>query len=108
MYFKKEDMAGTHYTWSADVKKQVFTGQPSRRAFDRFNGDQVLFLINFYGSMLNEFSMQDGRALEHDILNHLPTNAFSEISAINWIRRFCLTGMESNKARYTPIATPTN
>jgi hypothetical protein len=47
MYFKKEDLAGTHYTWSANDKKQVFTGRPSRKSFDRFNGDQVLFLINF-------------------------------------------------------------
>ena len=98
-------MAGTHYTWSANEKKQLFTGQPSRKAFDRFNGDQVLFLINFYGSMLTEFSLEDGRILEQDILNHLPTNAISEISAINWIRRFCLTGMASKKD--TPIGTPT-
>ena len=107
MYFKKEDMAGTHYTWSANEKK-VFTGQPSRRAFDRFNGDQVLFLINFYGSMLTEFSLQDARILEQDILNHLPTNANSEISAINWIRRFFPTGMASNKDRDMTIGTPTN
>jgi hypothetical protein len=95
MYFKKEDMAGTHYTWSTDDKKQVFNGQPSRRAFDRFNGDQVLFLINFYGSTLEEFSVQDGRALENDILNRLPTNASSEMSVINWMRRSCLTGLDS-------------
>jgi len=108
MYFKKEDMAGTHYTWSANDKKQVFTGQPSRKAFDRFNGDQVLFLINFYGSLLMEFSLQDGRALEQDILNQLPINAMSEVSAINWIRRVSLTGMVSNKDTYMHIGTPTN
>jgi len=104
MYFKKEDLAGTHYTWGANEKKQVFTGQPSRRAFDRFNGDQVLFLINVYVSLLTEFSLHDGRKLEQEILNHLPTNATSEISAINWMRRFCLTGLTTaNQERFTPV-----
>jgi hypothetical protein len=108
MYFKKEDMAGTHYTWSASDKKQVFAGQPSRKPFDRFNGDQVLFLINFYGSILKEFTLQDGRVLEQDILKQLPINAMSEISAINWIRRFCFTAMVSKSDRYMHIGTPTN
>ena len=108
MYFKKEDLAGTHYTWSANDKKQVFTGRPSRKSFDRFNGDQVLFLINFYGSMLMEFSLQDCRVLEQDILKQLPINAMSEVSAINWIRRVSLTGMASNKESYMHIGTPTN
>ena len=108
MYFKKEDMAGTHYTWSANDKKQVFTGQPSRKAFDRFNGDQVLFLINFYGSMLVEFSLQDGRVLEQAVLNQLPINAMSEVSALNWIRRSRLNAMTSNRDRYTPNSIPTN
>jgi len=108
MYFKKEDMAGAHYTWSANDRNQVFTGQPSRKSFDRFNGDQVLFLINFYGSMLMEFSVQDGRVLEQDILKQLPINAMSEISAINWLRRFSLTGMASKSDHYMHIGTPTN
>ena len=108
MYFKKEDLAGTHYTWSANDKKQVFTGRPSRKSFDRFNGDQVLFLINFYGSMLMEFSLQDGRVLEQAVLNQLPINAMSEVSALHWLRRSCLTGMPSNRDHYTPNGIPTN
>ena len=86
MYFKKEDMAGTHYTWSADDKKKLFTGQPSRKAFDRFNGDQVLFMINFYGSLSDQTTISEGRKIEYDITNHLPIGPQSEISVFNWLR----------------------
>ena len=79
-------MNGTHYRWEAEGKKHVFTGQPTRRAFDPFNGDQVLFLINFYASLIYNFSLQDGQELEQDILHHLPAQVKSEISVLSWIQ----------------------
>ena len=85
MLFQKQDMNGTHYTWTNDGK-HVFIGQPSRRIFDSLNGDQVLFLINFYGSLSEKFTIQEGRKIEYEISNHLPLEVKSEISVFNWIR----------------------
>ncbi|HET6994264.1 MAG TPA: hypothetical protein VFI06_04730 [Chitinophagaceae bacterium] len=85
MQFQKEDLEGTFYDWSDD-KQDLFTGRPSRRSFDRFNGNQVLFLINFYGSLSENFTLQEGKSLERRIQYELPIEAKSEISVFNWIR----------------------
>lgn len=86
MTFSKEDLASEHYTWSNNSDSVLFTGQPSRRVFDRFNGDQVLFLINFYGSMAEKFTVQEGRRIEDLIFNQLPSDAKSEMAVFNWLR----------------------
>lgn len=85
MHFQKQDLESTGYHWSED-EKHLFTGQPSRRNFDRYNGDQVLFLINFYGSLSDRFTISEGKLLEKKIQYDLPMEAKSEISVFNWIR----------------------
>lgn len=84
MPFLKEDLGGSHYNWSD--AKDPYTGQPSRRLFDRYNGDQVLFIINFYSSVSEKFTLVEGRKMEDLITNHLPLEAKSEISVFNWLR----------------------
>ena len=86
MRFQKQDLTGTHYHWQDD--KQVFTGQPSRRVFDRLNSNQVLFIINSYGSVLEKFTLEEGRAIEMQIATRLPIDTKSEISVFNWIRNW--------------------
>lgn len=89
MHFQKIHLDGNHYNWIED-EKQLFTGQPSRRSFDRFNGNQVLFLINLYGSFSERFTLNDGKSIEQRILHDLPTEAKSEISVFHWIRNIFL------------------
>jgi hypothetical protein len=86
MPFLKEDLSGNHYTWGGERSKTTFSGQPSRRLFDRFDGDQVLFMINFYGTLSDKFTIEEGRKIEELILHQLPTDAKSEISVFNWLR----------------------
>ena len=83
MPFVKEDLAGEHYTWSNGIS---FTGSPSRRLFDRSNGNQVLFIINFLGSLSEQFGIPEGRKMEEMIKLHLPTDIRSEMSVFNWLR----------------------
>ncbi len=85
MPFLKEDLTGLHYNWADKPEGEAYTGQPSRRLFDRFNGDQVLFLINFYGSLSEKFTLLEGRKMEELITNQLPLEAKSEISVFNWL-----------------------
>ena len=85
MLFQKHDLEGTVYNWVED-DRQMFTGQPSRRSFDRYNGNQVLFLINLFGSLSDRFTLQEGKEIEQRILNDLPLEAKSEISVFNWIK----------------------
>lgn len=95
MHFQKEHLEGTHYNWSTGSQKNKFMGQPSRRSFDRFDGDQVLFLINFYGSVADRFSIAEGKKIEYAIYHHLPLDAKSEVSVFNWIRNDCLAEQET-------------
>ena len=85
MPFSKEDLVNPHYNWEAE-EPTMFTGTPSRRPFNRFNGNQVLFLINSFGSLSEKFSLTEGRQAEDLILHHLPDDAKSEISVFNWLK----------------------
>jgi len=87
MTFSKDDMCFIHYRWEKDERPagEVFCGEPSRRIFDPFNGDQVLFLINFYGSVVKSFGLKDAHALERKIAHQLPLERKSDRSVYNWI-----------------------
>jgi len=94
MHFHRNDLVGTHYSW-ADEGKHFYTGQPSRRIFDKFNGDQVLFLINFYGSLSGDkFTITEGKAIEQKIIHDLPSDAKSEISVFNWLWKTAVISAE--------------
>jgi len=79
-------MEGTHYSWR-DQDSQLFFGEPSRRIFDRSNGTQVLFIINFYASLCEQFSPGEGKKIEQQIADSLPADIKSEISVFNWLRK---------------------
>lgn len=94
MRFQKQDLVGDHYHWTQ--AHNVFQGQPSRRLFDPANGDQVLFLINFFGSLSDRFTVHEGRLIESEISRRLPLEAKSEISVYNWIRQIDLANISSS------------
>ena len=87
MTVRKEDLKG-EYTWMEGSGQSLFNGELTRRKFDRNNGDQVLFLINLFGSQSKDFSVEEGLKIEELILDHLPLEAKSEISVFNWLREF--------------------
>jgi len=84
--FLKQHLISSHYSWLEDGKKNVFVGRPSRRTFNRYNGDQVLFMINCYFSMLDRYSINEGKKVENELLNHLPLEMQSEISVFQWLQ----------------------
>ena len=86
MPFLKEDLAGQHYSWTNATDPSSFNGLPSRRLFDRYNGDQVLFIINSCGSLTEQFTAGEGRKIEELISSQLPMEAKSEISVFNWLK----------------------
>lgn len=86
MNFQKKDMEVGHYKWNDNPDHQFFSGEPSRRLFDRFHGDQVLFVINCYGSLTEKFTVREGKQIEMAIINQLPIDAKSEISVLHWIK----------------------
>jgi len=89
MPFLKEDLAYRHYTWKQENVSSVFDGQPSRRLFDRFDGDQVLFIINSFTNHSDESSVKEGREIEEMINSRLPIEAKSEVSVFKWLQSVC-------------------
>lgn len=85
MPFQKKDLACTHYQ-EQDEGVKLLSGQPSRRAFDRFNSSQVLFVLNSYAEGNEKVTIEDFRDLEMQIATRLPIGTSSEISVFNWIR----------------------
>jgi hypothetical protein len=79
-------MEGSHYNWLDNNEKILYIGPPSRRSFDPFNGDQVLFVINSYAVLIDNFSIGKGQQIERQLLYYLPTNLKSEISVLNWLK----------------------
>ncbi|MBL7740522.1 MAG: hypothetical protein JNK14_14990 [Chitinophagaceae bacterium] len=85
MHFVKENLLQQHYTWSGENRNPVFIGSASRRTFNRFNGEQVLFIINLYAASAALFTIADGQRLEKMILDELPIDTKSELSVLNWL-----------------------
>ena len=83
MAFVKEDLTGEHYSWSNETS---FAGTPSRRLFDRFNGHQVLFILNSLHEESEKFNLQECNRVEELLLDKLPTDIRSELSVYNWLR----------------------
>jgi len=84
MPFQKEQLTG-HYSWNNTTLNSL-TGEPSRRFFDRFNGDQVLFIINSYGSVSGQYTPDEAQRMEELINRYLPLDVKSEMSVFNWLK----------------------
>lgn len=83
MLFRKEYLQGNMYHWADEP---TFAGDPSRRLFNRLNGNQMLFIINYYASLINGFTINNGLQIEDMLVNQLPVEAKSEISVVKWLR----------------------
>lgn len=86
MSFTKEHLAGL-YNWSLDHKASIFKGLPSRRIFDRHNGNQVFFIIEHLLERVGSISIKQGKEIEMMIINKLPFAASSEITVFNWLQK---------------------
>lgn len=86
MHFLKEHLAGHHYYWNTISDTTAFTGTPGRRLFDPFNGQQVLYIINYFGQSIGILTEEAGRTLEEMMLKQLPEEVKSEVAVFNWLR----------------------
>lgn len=86
MSFSKEHLTGL-YNWAPEPETPLFTDSPTRRTFDRFNGHQVLFIINRVLEVSGTFTIEDGRKLEALIINKLPFDPCSELTVFNWLQK---------------------
>lgn len=86
MLFSKEHLSGL-YNWLPETGTSVFDGDATRRLFNRYNGHQVLFIINLLLDSCGNFSIDQGRQIEKLIINKLPFNPSSELTVFNWLQQ---------------------
>ena len=84
MRFLKEHLSAYNYSW---INEATFTGEASRRVFDRYNGNQLLFILNLYASLIDGFTVKMGLKIEDRLMNQLPIDTKSEISVLHWLNR---------------------
>ena len=58
----------------------------ARRRFDRFNGNQISYLIHSFGQSIDKLTIEDGQRIENLIMKELPSELKSEIAVFNWIK----------------------
>lgn len=86
MAFSKKDLTGL-YNWTPEPETPLFEGLPSRRSFDRYNGNQVFFIITLLLERLGNPSIEQGREIEMMIINKLPFASSSELTVFNWLEK---------------------
>jgi len=86
MQFLKEHLKGTHYNLSTEARHKELMSAPDRRIFDRLNGNQMLYLINFFGYSIGKLTIELGQKIENLISKELPVELKSEIAVFNWLR----------------------
>ena len=84
MRFLKEHLIAYNYNW---INEAIFTGEASRRTFNRYNGNQLLFVLNLYASLIEGFTINMGLKIEDRLMNQLPAGAKSEISVLHWLNQ---------------------
>lgn len=86
MIFLKEHLRKQHYNWTVALLHSTANNEPNRKVFDRFNGFQVLFIINYFGKSLGKLTVTEGIKVEELISAQLPLELKSELSVFNWLR----------------------
>ena len=86
MLFSKEHMNGL-YDWPQERERSVYDGDATRRLFNRYNGNQVLFIINLIMDSCGCRTVDHGTKIERLIINQLPINPSSELTVYNWLRK---------------------
>ena len=86
MAFLKEHLIGM-YEWKQELTLTEFDGHATRRIFNRWNGYQVLFIINVFLLRSGLGSVEEGRNAEMLLLNQLPLDTKSEISVLQWLNK---------------------
>jgi hypothetical protein len=87
MEFTKEHLINKNYDWSTQPRHNhnVISSSPDRRLFDRLNGNQILYLINFFGHSVGNITIDDGQRIEDLITKELPAELKSEKAVFNWL-----------------------
>ena len=84
MLFLKEHLSAYNYTWINEVN---FNGEAGSRLFNRYDGNQLLFILNLYASLIEGCTINMGLKIEDRLMNQLPTDNISEAAVLKWLKQ---------------------
>ena len=86
MNITREQLKGTNYLWTEEaIAGKLLHEGPSRRVFNRFNGYQLLAMIQYFAGQYDVTADTDQLKLENMLLHYLPFGLKSELSVFNWL-----------------------
>jgi hypothetical protein len=87
LVFKKEDLSEIDYSWNKNLtdENKLNISEPSRRLFDRYNGNHILYMINYFADTVQRISLKEARTLERLLRDKLPLGVKSELSVFRWL-----------------------
>jgi hypothetical protein len=89
MPYSKTDMYYQSYKWSvyATVDPKI-SGRPNNVVFNREQGYEVLYMINYLLTELNVDSKSIGQRIEKFIKTDLPYNQSTQKEVESWIKKY--------------------
>jgi len=86
MIITRAQLKGTNYLWTEEtMASKLLHEGPSRRIFNRFNGYQLLAMIQYFAVRYDVTADVDQLKLENMLLHFLPFGIKSELSVFNWL-----------------------
>lgn len=84
--YQKEDLLFSDYDWKNASDHVKFNGMPDRNMFVRYEGNDVLYMINCVCAAMNDTSRQHAANIERLIHEKLPIEIKSQNSVFNWLQ----------------------
>lgn len=83
----KENLQGEKYDWAAAKNSTELWSlhEPDRRLFDRYSGNQVLNMINYFMQYTGQGSLKQATVIETLLMDRLPMDVKSELSVFRWL-----------------------
>jgi len=87
MTIRKEDLLFNDYNWETEPDNAIFQGEPDRNMFHRNEGNDVLYMINYFCSVMNYDSKIHAGKMEILIHEKMPFDIKSQNSVFNWLKK---------------------
>ena len=84
MIFGKRDLQEKDYYWNTNFLLSALT--PSAAFFNRFNGADILRMINLFNTLVITLTIPEGQRVERMLVREMPLQVNDELSVFNWLK----------------------
>jgi len=84
--YKKNDLVYTDYEWTEPIITKL-TGSPDRNLFKRYEGHEVLYMINYTCETKGLTSKEDAELIEKLLHESMPFDIKSQNSVYQWLEK---------------------